>query len=76
MRDARKDYEGSTFAAEKAVATIYVIMLVAIVSMGVLATLDGRKPSEPGLESISASARAAPTVLTPVITQAQPPSPK
>jgi hypothetical protein len=47
MRDEANRYEGSTFAAEKVLATIYAIMFVAIVGMGVHNQLDRIKPSHP-----------------------------
>jgi hypothetical protein len=36
MRNPAKQYEGSTFAAEKAVAGIYVAMFLVIIGMGLL----------------------------------------
>jgi hypothetical protein len=36
MRDPAKQYEGSTFALEKAVAAIYAFMFLAIIGMGLL----------------------------------------
>jgi hypothetical protein len=47
MRDEASRYEGSSFAAEKVVATIYAIMFVAILGMGVHNQLDRIKPGHP-----------------------------
>jgi len=48
MRDPAKQYEGSTFAGEKAVATIYAVMFFAIIGMGLLdrPRLFGPAPTE------------------------------
>ena len=47
MRDPAKQYEGSTFAAEKAVAAIYAAMFLVIIGMGLLdrARLLGPDPT-------------------------------
>ena len=36
MRDPAKQYEGSTFAVEKAIAAIWAVMFLAIIGMGLL----------------------------------------
>ena len=48
MRDPAKQYEGSTFAGKKAVATIYAVMFLAIIGMGLLdrPRLFGPAPTE------------------------------
>jgi len=48
MRNPAKQYEGSTFAAEKAIAGIYVAMFLVIIGMGLLdrPRLFGPAPTE------------------------------
>jgi hypothetical protein len=47
MRYRETHYEGSKFSNEKVVATIYVLMLIAIVGMGAPHQPDRVKPGAP-----------------------------
>ena len=53
MRDETKRYEGSSFANEKVVATIYALMFVAILGLGVHKQMV--KPGEPQPTSLAST---------------------
>ena len=55
MRDETKRYEGSTFANEKVVATIYAVMFVAILGLGVHKQMDRINPGEPQPTSLAST---------------------
>ena len=56
MRDPAKQYEGSTFAVEKAVAAIYAAMFLVIIGMGLLDRARQFDPEPTALASVEITA--------------------